>query len=113
MELDAADLAMTRAEAARLLHGVGLASSRGRCCETPPPEGWPAALYLAALTLSELGIHAEPAVDRFTGDDRIVADYVRDEFLSSLTPDDLEFHPLSSLEDRAPREKLEIVGGQR
>ena len=98
VELDAADLAMTRAEAARLLHGVGLALSEADVVKlVKRTEGWPAALYLAALTLAELGDDVEPAVDRFTGDDRIVADYVRDEFLSSLTPDDLEFLTRSSV----------------
>ena len=53
VELDAADLAMTRAEAARLLHGVGLALSEADVVKlVKRTEGWPAALYLAALTLA-------------------------------------------------------------
>lgn len=99
VELSASDLAMTRAEAAQLLEEVGLELSDAAIVKlVAKTEGWPAALYLAALALArEDGL--ESAVDRFTGDDRIVADYVRDEFLSSLAPDDLDFLTRSSILD--------------
>src|SRR6185436_1322070 len=43
-------------------------------------EGWPAALYLAALSLSEERTMVDPV--RFSGDDRYLADYLRTEYLS-------------------------------
>ncbi|MDP9228979.1 MAG: LuxR C-terminal-related transcriptional regulator [Actinomycetota bacterium] len=99
VELSASDLAMTRAEAGQLLGKVGLELSDAAIVKlVAKTEGWPAALYLAALTLAHED-DLEPAVDRFTGDDRIVADYVRDEFLSSLAPDDLDFLTRSSILD--------------
>ena len=52
---------------------------------------------------------SEPAVDRFTGDDRIVADYVRDEFLSTLAPDDLDFLTRSSILDELSGEVCDSV----
>ena len=111
VELDAADLAMTRAEAAQLLQGVGLALSEADVVKlVKRTEGWPAALYLAALTLAgsdDVG----PAVDRFTGDNRIVADYVRDEFLSSLAPDNLDFLTQSSVLDELSGEACDAVLG--
>jgi LuxR family transcriptional regulator, maltose regulon positive regulatory protein len=109
VELGAADLAMTRAEAAQLLQGVGLALSDADVMKlVKRTEGWPAALYLAALTLAGSD-DVEPAVDRFTGDDRIVADYVRDEFLSSLAPDDLDFLTRSSVLDELSGEACDAV----
>jgi LuxR family maltose regulon positive regulatory protein len=99
VEIGASDLAMTRAEAAQFLGGVGLELSDAAMVKlVAKTEGWPAALYLAALTLARED-DLEHAVDRFTGDDRIVADYVRDEFLSLLADDDLDFLIRSSILD--------------
>jgi hypothetical protein len=53
-------------------------------------EGWPAGLYLAALSLrGRDDLHS--AVAGFGGDDRLVADYLRDEVLDLLDPDQLAF----------------------
>jgi LuxR family transcriptional regulator, maltose regulon positive regulatory protein len=109
VELATDDLAMTRAEAGQLLQGVGLTFSDADVVKlVNRTEGWPAALYLAALTLAGSD-DLEPAVDRFTGDDRIVADYVRDEFLSSLAPDDLDFLTRSSVLDELSGEACDTV----
>jgi LuxR family transcriptional regulator, maltose regulon positive regulatory protein len=91
VELRAADLAMGRTEAATLLESAGL-RLRGRDLDTvlERTEGWPAGLYLAALS-----IRAQPdvaaAVSRFAGDDCLVADYIRDELLAALTPARADF----------------------
>ena len=53
-------------------------------------EGWPAGLYLAALSLREQP-DRDHAVARFAGDDRLVADYLRDELLAGLPHEDLRF----------------------
>ncbi len=87
VELRAGDLALGPSEAAMLLAGAGLELSPD-LVETlvERTEGWAAGLYLAALSLRE-----EPdlrdAVSRFGGDDRLVADYLRDEFLVGAGPE--------------------------
>lgn len=56
------------------------------------------ALYLAGLALGDQPDLAR-AVAAFAGDDRIVGDYVRDEFLSALSPARLAFLTRSSILD--------------
>jgi LuxR family maltose regulon positive regulatory protein len=79
------ELAMTPLEAARLLAAAGAqvdASDIDVLMERT--GGWPAALYLAALSLAEQPA-GHDAVANFTGGDRLVADYLRDELLAGLT----------------------------
>ena len=53
-------------------------------------EGWPAALYLAALSLHpETPASTRPA--QFAANDRYLADFLRTEYLSKLRPPDLRF----------------------
>jgi len=98
VELRTPDLAMTRAEAGALLMGLGLQQADidmlvGRT------EGWPAGLYLAALSLRDQPDRRR-ALAGFAGDDRFVADYVRDELLAELPGDRLRFlRRTSMLED--------------
>lgn len=80
-ELGREDLTMTKGECASLLAGLDLElSARQLDAIARRTEGWPAALYLAGLALAEA---ADPgrALVRFTGDDRVVVDYLREEFL--------------------------------
>jgi ATP/maltotriose-dependent transcriptional regulator MalT len=84
VELRTADLAMDTAEAAALLERVELRLSDHDVDRlVRRTEGWPAGLYLAALS-----VRAEPdaraAVESFAGDDRLIADYLRDELLAPL-----------------------------
>ena len=75
---------MTRGEAGA---AAGGARARARATSTllvQRTEGWPAGLYLAALSLAT----SPTAIARrraFAGDDRIVADYLRDELLAALS----------------------------
>src|SRR4051812_23751111 len=89
VELRAADLAMTHDEAAALLHGVDLAPGDVETL-VARTEGWPAGLYLAALSVRD---EPDPhrALQRFAGDDRLVADYLREELLADLPRDRLSF----------------------
>ena len=84
IEVGPAELAMTRREAAAMLSmaGVELAPA-DLAALLRHTEGWPAALYLAALSLRG---RQDPhrAVAGFAGDDRLVADYLRDEVLTQL-----------------------------
>ncbi len=85
LELGASELAMTRAEAASLLRTarIKLAPSELSAL-VERTEGWPAGLYLAALSSRE---DPDPptALASFAGND-LIADYLRDEFLSKLPP---------------------------
>jgi LuxR family transcriptional regulator, maltose regulon positive regulatory protein len=86
-ELGAADLAFSRREANLLLRGAGVVLEEPAVVElTDRTEGWPAGLYLAALSILAGGTPEE-----FGGADRFVRDYVRLELLDDLTAEDLHF----------------------
>jgi ATP/maltotriose-dependent transcriptional regulator MalT len=77
------DLAMTRLEAALLLDDAGLRLEAPHVdLLVERTQGWPAALYLAALALAE---QPDGAAGDFTGADRLVAGYLREEVLAELT----------------------------
>ena len=67
-------------------------------------EGWPVGLYLAALALKAGGAR-ETAGLPFSGDDRLMADYLRSEVLSSLSAEEvavLDPHVGARSDERAP-----------
>ena len=88
-DLRARDLVMTRREAVTMLSLVGLdLEPEDMLVLLERTEGWPAGLYLAALSLAaDQDVHR--AVARFGGDDRLLADYVRDELLGRLDAEQL------------------------
>jgi LuxR family transcriptional regulator, maltose regulon positive regulatory protein len=99
-ELGAQDLVMTRSEARTLFEEAGVdldGRAVGQLVERT--EGWPVAIHLAALSLSGEENIAE-AIESFHGDDRFVADYLRDEFLSRLTRLELDFLTRTSILER-------------
>jgi len=85
LEIRTEDLAMSPAEAATLLRLAGLeldfASVQALSRQT---EGWPAGLYLAALSLRDED-DVRGGLKRFAGDDHFVAEYFRDEMLTPLS----------------------------
>ena len=90
-ELKQRDLAMTRSEGGDLLARMGLKLESADVARLfRRAEGWPVAIYLAGLSLRGQR-DAGRAVARFAGDDRLVVDYVRDEFLAGLSRRKLEF----------------------
>ena len=98
-ELGPADLAFAPDEAEILLRGAGIALDPAEVrLINERTEGWPAGLYLAALSLRAHG--SVVAVESFTGDDRIVADYFRDEVLGRLSPALARFLTRTSVLDR-------------
>jgi len=100
LELRARDLAMTATEAGALfaVHGVELDTGEVSAL-AEQTEGWPAGLYLAALSVgSQSNVHE--GVERFAGDGLYVSDYVRDEILSGLSADQLEFVVRTAVLDR-------------
>ena len=89
VEVGPRELQMTRVEAAEDLGGLGRRPVDVELL-VQRTEGWPAGLYLAALSLREQP-DRDHAVARFAGDDRLVADYLRDELLAGLPPERLRF----------------------
>ena len=90
-ELRAGDMAMTHSEAGALLAASGMrVAGDGLDTLMRKTEGWPAGLYLAALSL-QAQRNVEGALSRFAGDDQLVADYLRDELLAQLEPDQVTF----------------------
>jgi LuxR family transcriptional regulator, maltose regulon positive regulatory protein len=85
------ELQMNRTEAQELLQAADV--------DLPVPdvdnlvretEGWPAGLYMAALAFTARGPGVRDPV-AFTGEDWLVADYLRSEVLSALPPDEVAF----------------------
>jgi LuxR family maltose regulon positive regulatory protein len=98
-ELTRAELSMTRAEAGELLAKVGMRLNSAQLdLLFERTEGWPAALYLAGLALIDQP-DSGAAVAAFAGDDRIVVDYLRDEFLADADPGRVSFLIRSSVLD--------------
>ena len=84
VELGPADLAFDRKAADALLRASGVRLSRDHLrVITERTEGWPAGLYLAALSLKAERAVVAP-VEGFRGDDRAVADYFGEQVLARL-----------------------------
>ena len=85
LEIGLGDLSLSPAEASSLLHNVRLALGPDEVAELHRrTEGWPVALYLAALCLRE-GSSFERAAVSFGGDDRLVSEYVESEFFARIS----------------------------
>ncbi|HYX57464.1 MAG TPA: AAA family ATPase, partial [Streptosporangiaceae bacterium] len=84
-EIGPGDLSLTAGEAASLLRAAEVVLGEEDVAELHRrTEGWPVALYLAALCLREGGSpHAAAA--SFGGDDRFVSEYVEAEFLARMS----------------------------
>lgn len=109
-EVRAGDLAMTEAEAASLLSGTAGVSLDGATLTSlvVRTSGWPAALRLAALSLRHVD-DATAFVDRFSGNDRPVADYLTEEVLSTCTAHERRFLIETSILDRFNGELCDVV----
>ena len=88
VEIRADDLRFTELETEQFLNGpLGFRLSGGDVARLQArTEGWPAAIYLAALTLRG---YSDPSsrIERFAGDDRYVVDYLAGEVLERQTPE--------------------------
>ena len=100
LEIGPGDLSLNVREAQALLAGAGLKLA-GHEVEalTRSTEGWPAGLYLAALSLraSRAGGRAATGI---RGDDRYISDYFRLVLLESLPQQEIEFLTRSAVLDR-------------
>ena len=100
VEIGVDDLAMDAAEARGLLAAVGVRlgdDDHGQLTERT--EGWPVGLYLAALAIKAGGPEATAGL-RFSGDDRLMAEYLGSELLSRLSADEVSFLTRTSVLER-------------
>jgi len=99
-DIGAADLALSRDEAATLLRNAGVTLGEDDLTKLHRrTEGWPAGLYLAALCLREGGPY-EGAVAAFDGGDRFVSDYIESEFLARISRQQRVFLTRTAVLDR-------------
>ena len=91
--LDAAGVQLTDAEMDQLLDRT---------------EGWPVGLYLAALALKAGGSQEHAGVP-FTGDDRLMADYLRTELLDRLSEAEVSFLTQTSVLGRMSGDLCDAV----
>ena len=90
-EVGVADLRLDEREAGVLLHGAGVELDPAGVADlTGRTEGWPAGLYLAALSL-QAGSPGPARAETFTGEDRFVSEYFRYELLSRLPEAEARF----------------------
>jgi LuxR family transcriptional regulator, maltose regulon positive regulatory protein len=98
-ELGVADLRLDESEAELLLEAAGVELDPSELSElTERTEGWPAGLYLAALSL-QAGAPSPGGAAAFDGDDRFVSDYFRLELLSRLPAAEAQFLKYTSVLD--------------
>ena len=99
-EIGVAELRLDEQEAGSLLRAAGIELEAGELSElTERTEGWPAGLYLAALSM-QAGAPSSAGAAAFTGDDRFVSEYFRFELLSRLPPAEARFLQYTSVLDR-------------
>jgi LuxR family maltose regulon positive regulatory protein len=91
VEITAGDLALDIADAEAIFFSMGLALEPQQVASlVRRTEGWPVGVRLAGLAV--LGERdAATAVEAFTGQDRYVADYLRDEWMSGLSSQESDF----------------------
>ena len=99
-ELGPADLRLDDREAELLLTAAGVELDEDEIAElTERTEGWPAGLYLAALSM-QAGAPSSASAAAFGGDDRFVADYFRVELMSRLPDAEASFLKRTSVLER-------------
>ncbi|MFN8215589.1 MAG: LuxR C-terminal-related transcriptional regulator [Solirubrobacterales bacterium] len=109
IELRRQDLTMTKGECGALLEGIGLSLTPSQLDTiVRRTEGWPAALYLAGLALTESDDPGR-ALERFAGDDRVVVDYLQEEFLVAASRHRLDFLKQISVLDRMSGELCDAL----
>jgi LuxR family maltose regulon positive regulatory protein len=107
------DLAMGPVEAARLLRGLDLdLPEEAISLIVRRTEGWPVAIYLASRSIRGEKDPVE-AASRFGGDDRLVADYVRDELLRAMPRVRLRFVRRTAILRRLTPGLCDAVTGSR
>jgi LuxR family transcriptional regulator, maltose regulon positive regulatory protein len=99
-EIGVEDLRLDEQEAELLLQAAGVEFGAGELSDlTERTEGWPAGLYLAALSV-QAGASSATAAAGVSGDDRFVAEYFRLELLSRVPAAEARFLKHTSMLDR-------------
>jgi LuxR family transcriptional regulator, maltose regulon positive regulatory protein len=99
-EIGVPDLRLDEQEAKLLLEAAGVELDADALSElTERTEGWPAGLYLAALSL-QAGAPSPASPAGFTGDDRFLSEYFRSELMSRLPAAEADFLKYTSVLDR-------------
>ena len=99
-ELGPTELRLDDGEAELLLRAAGVELGEAEVTElTERTEGWPAGLYLAALSI-QAGASSSASAAAFAGDDRFVADYFRTELMSRLPDAEARFLKHTSVLER-------------
>jgi LuxR family maltose regulon positive regulatory protein len=99
-ELGSADLRLDGQEAELLLRSAEIELGEDEVNElTERTEGWPAGLYMAALSM-QAGTPSPGSAGIFTGDDRFVSDYFRVELMSRLPSAEARFLKQTSVLER-------------
>src|SRR4051812_31157956 len=97
LELGPDDLRMDEQEARELLSATGLDVTDEDIAElVRRTEGWPAGLYLAALSAGTTGVGPRE-VGAVTGNNPLVADFLQSEFFAHLPPHQLLFLTRTSM----------------
>ena len=100
LEIGVDDLAMDEGEAHLLLDGAGVGLAEAEVAElVGHTEGWPVGLYLAALA-HKSGTGRRTGGFAFSGDDRLMADYLRTELLSRVSRGRVSFLTRTSVLER-------------
>jgi LuxR family transcriptional regulator, maltose regulon positive regulatory protein len=100
LEIGPGDLSLTHDEASSLLRDAGVVVGEEEVAELHRrTEGWPAAIYLAALHWQQRGPAAGATVS-LGGNGRLVTDYLESEFLSELSPHQRAFLTRTSVLER-------------
>src|SRR6185436_343426 len=91
LEIGPGDLRLDAEAAGRLLGAAGVGLPDAELAElVEHAEGWPAGLYLAALSIRAQGRRVKDGAP-FAGSDRLVADYLRSELLAHLSLEEVRF----------------------
>src|SRR3974390_2591512 len=86
LEIGPGELSLNSGEAAALLRGAGVVLGEDEVSALhQQTEGWPAGLYLAALSHQQ-GYPLAGAAVSFGGGDRLVSQYMESEFLARISP---------------------------
>jgi len=110
LEIGTDDLALSEAQTSHLLAAIGVDVSEARAAELSwDVEGWPAAVYLAAVAMRA----GEGTADHpFTGTDRLMGDYLRSEVLDTLSRSQRRFLVRTSILERVSGPLADaMVGG--
>ena len=107
------ELRFSRAEAGALVSVVARVGLDGADLSAlvARTEGWPAGVYLAALSLRG---HPSPHgfIDHFTGNNRFIADFLAEEVLNRQTPEVRQFLLRTSILDRFTASLCDAVTGR-